>query len=210
MMLELQKAGCHNINLVTPTHYVPQILEALLCAAGNGLNIPIVYNTSGYDLVETLRLLDGIVDIYLPDMRYGDDAAAQKFSNAPDYVAVNRRAVTEMFRQVGGLVTDGEGIATRGLIVRHLVLPNGIASTEQVFKFLSENSMGSSYVSLMSQYYPTYQADRFPEISRRIKRSEYGEAFDLLIRYGLLNGWVQESSESMDARLLGTNIKPMR
>src|SRR5512137_2861103 len=135
-MTWLQEQGCHNLNLVTPTHYVPQILKALGPARERGFSLPIVYNTSGYDSVETLRLLDGIVDIYLPDMRYGDNRAAMQYSVAPHYVEVNQAAIREMYRQVGNLIMDDRGIATRGLIIRHLVLPGGISGTEQVMKFL--------------------------------------------------------------------------
>ncbi|MCM8782003.1 MAG: radical SAM protein [Candidatus Omnitrophica bacterium] len=210
IIISLEKRGCHNINLVTPTHFVPQILEAFLLAAKKSLClIPIVYNTSGYDLVETLQLLNGVVDIYLPDMRYGDDENAKRFSNALDYVKINQMAVKEMFGQVGNLTFDDAGIAKKGLIVRHLVLPNGIASTEKVFKFISQNISKDIYISLMSQYHPTYKAAEFPEINRRITKKEYEETIKLLFKYGLLNGWVQDSNKEIDSMLLGTNIKKM-
>lgn len=209
MMLILQKRGCHNINLVTPTHFVPQIMEALLAAIRKGLTIPIVYNTSGYDLVETLRLLDGVVDCYLPDMRYGTQENAKRFSDAPDYVTMNQGAVTEMFRQVGTAVMDEHDILQRGLIIRHLVLPNGYASTEQVFKYIAERLSRDVSISLMSQYCPVHRAHEFPEINRRITKKEYEEAIDLFHEYGLVNGWVQSSSDEMDLKLLGTNIKKM-
>lgn len=208
-MLTLQKQGCHNINLVTPTHFVPQILEALSFAVKGGLNIPIVYNTSGYDLVETLKLLDGIVDIYLPDMRYGDNKNAAAFSNAPDYVQINQKALKEMFRQVGNLKIDDNLIAQKGLIIRHLVLPNNIASTEKVFKFLSKNISKDAYISLMSQYHPTYKGSEFPQINRPITKKEYQEAVDLFFKYGLSNGWIQDADEKTTKILLGTNIKKM-
>lgn len=209
IMLALEKLGCHNINLVTPTHFVPQILEALLLAAQKGLSIPILYNTGGYDSVGTLKLLDGIIDIYLPDMRYGDNENAKRFSDAPDYVKINQKAVEEMFRQVGGLTADSSGIVRRGLIVRHLVLPNGLASTEKIFSFISKNISNEIYISLMSQYHPVYRAHDFPEINRRLTRKEYEEATKLLFQYELRNGWVQESNVEMDSMLLGTNIKKM-
>lgn len=209
IMLDLQGRGCHNINLVTPTHFAPQILRALCLAVKKGLNIPILYNTSGYDLVETLKLLDGIIDIYLPDARYGDDANAKRFSNAPDYVKINQEALKEMFRQVGNLIMDKEATAKRGLMVRHLILPNNLASTEKILRFISEELSKDVYISLMSQYYPAYKANEFPEINRRITIKEYGEAFNLLIKYGFSNGWVQDSSENMELKLLGTNIKKM-
>ncbi len=208
IMLALQKNSCHNINLVTPTHYVPEIMEALFIASGNGLNIPIVYNTSGYELISTLKMLDGIVDIYLPDMRYGDQMSAKRFSNAPDYVTINQEAIKEMYRQVGNLVLSDEGIARKGLIIRHLVLPNGLAASGKIFKFISENISKEVYISLMSQYHPVYRAGEFVEINRRINTKEYEEVFNLLLKYGLLNGWVQEgNNKEIDLRLLGTNIK---
>ncbi len=191
-MTWLQEQGCHNLNLVTPTHFVPQLLKALAIARERGFSLPIVYNTSGYDSVETLRLLDGIVDIYLPDMRYGDDKVAMRYSVAPHYVEVNRAAVREMYRQVGNLVMDDHGIAQRGLIVRHLVLPGGISGTEQVMKFLAEEISKYVHISLMSQYFPAYKCAEHPEINRRINEREYDEAYDIKVKYGLKNGWVQE------------------
>ena len=206
-MLTLERRGCHNINLVTPAHFVPHILEALLSAIKKGLAIPVVYNTGGYESVRTLKLLDGVVDIYLPDMRYGDDENANKFSAAPDYVKINQDALQEMFRQVGNLATDTEGIAKRGLIIRHLVLPNGIASTDKVFDFVSKKLSKDVYISLMSQYHPTYRAAEFTEINRRITKKEYEEAVKLFFKYGLSNGWIQDPTENVNSILLGTNIK---
>ncbi len=142
--------------------------------------------------METLELLDGIVDIYLPDMRYGNDNAAMQYSVAPHYVEVNRAAVREMYRQVGNLVMDDHGIAKRGLIVRHLVLPGGISGTEQVMKFLAEDVSKDVYISLMSQYFPAFKCAEHPEINRRISEEEYDEAYDIKMKYGLRNGWVQE------------------
>lgn len=188
----LQEQGCHNVNLVTPTHYVPQILKALGIARERGFDLPIVYNTSGYESLETLRLLDGIVDIYLPDMRYNDNAIALRYSIAPHYVEINRAAIREMYRQVGNLVIDEEGIAKRGLIIRHLVLPGGLSGTEGVMKFLAEEISRDVYISLMSQYFPAYKANEFTEINRRITEAEYDAAYDSKMRYGLKNGWVQE------------------
>jgi putative pyruvate formate lyase activating enzyme len=190
-MLSLQEQGCHNLNLVTPTHYVPQILKAVGIARKRGFSLPIVYNTSGYDSVEMLLLLDGIVDIYMPDMRYSDNAAAVRYSVAPYYVQVNRAAVKEMFRQVGNLVMDDHGIAQRGLLVRHLVLPHDIAGTEDVMKFLSREISEDLYVSLMSQYFPAYRSAESKQLSRRITEEEYDEAYAMKITYGLKNGWVQ-------------------
>ena len=190
-MLWLQEQGCHNLNLVTPTHFVPQILKALGIAIQRGFNLPIVYNTSGYESMETLRLLDGIVDIYLADMRYSDNAAAMKYSIAPDYPKLNRAAIKEMSRQVGNLVQDKQGIAKQGLIVRHLVLPGNIAGTEAVMKFLAEEISKEVAISLMSQYFPAYRAREFNEINRRITTEEYEKAYQIMLKYGLENGWIQ-------------------
>lgn len=191
-MLWLQEQGCHNLNLVTPTHFMPQILKAWGLARERGFTLPLVYNTSGYDSLEALRLLDGIVDIYLPDMRYSDDRIAMLYSIAPNYVEVNRAAVKEMFRQVGNLELDGHGIAKRGLIVRHLVLPGGLSGTEGVMKFLAQTISKDVYISLMSQYFPAYKANEFKELSRRTTTDEYEEACRIMEQYGLENGWVQE------------------
>ncbi len=191
-MLWLQEQGCHNLNLVTPTHFVPQILKALGIARERGFSLPIVYNTSGYESVESLRLLDGIVDIYLPDMRYSDEAAARKYSVAPDYPEINRAAIREMFRQVGNLVLDENGIAKRGIIIRHLVLPHGLSGTEEVMKFLAEEISKEVYISLMSQYFPAYKANEHPELSRRVTAAEYEDARKIMEKYGLENGWMQE------------------
>jgi putative pyruvate formate lyase activating enzyme len=191
-MFWLQEQGCHNLNLVTPTHFMPQILQALSIAKERGFDLPIVWNTSGYESVETLRLLDGVVDIYLPDMRYSDNRAALQYSVASHYVEVNRAAIKEMYRQVGNLVLDGNGTAKRGLIVRHLVLPGGISGTESVMKFLAEEISKDVHVSLMAQYFPAYKATESREIGRRITAKEYEEARRIMEKYGLENGWVQE------------------
>jgi putative pyruvate formate lyase activating enzyme len=191
-MLWLQEQGCHNLNLVTPTHFKPQILKALGIARERGFDLPIVYNTSGYDSLESLRLLDGIVDIYLPDMRYSDDKAALKYSTAPHYPEINRAAIKEMYRQVGNLEIDGNGIAKRGLIIRHLILPNGLSGTGKIMKFLAEEISKDVYISLMSQYFPAYKAVEHKEINRRITENEYDAAYDIKMKYGLKNGWVQE------------------
>ncbi|OGW36796.1 MAG: radical SAM protein [Nitrospirae bacterium GWC2_56_14] len=191
-MLWLQEQGCHNLNLVTPTHFMPQILKAWGLARERGFALPLVYNTSGYESVEALRLLDGIVDIYLPDMRYSDDRLAMLYSIAPNYVEVNRAAVREMFRQVGNLVLDEHDIAKRGLIIRHLVLPGGLSGTEGVMKFLAEEISKDVHISLMSQYFPAYKANEFKELSRRTSTGEYEEACRIMEKYGLENGWEQE------------------
>ncbi|HID09910.1 MAG TPA: radical SAM protein [Candidatus Latescibacteria bacterium] len=191
-MLKLQDRGAHNINFVTPTHLVPQIMDALRIAYERGLEIPLVYNTGGYDSVEMLRLLDGVVEIYMPDMKYSDSEMGRKYSGIPDYLQVNREAIKEMHRQVGDLVIDGDGVARKGLLVRHLVLPEGIAGTEGVLKFLAEEVSKDTYVSLMRQYFPAYKAVNMPPLNRRVTEEEYGEAVELLEKYGLTRGWIQE------------------
>ena len=191
-MLWLQEQGCHNLNLVTPTHFMPQILKALGIARERGFNLPLVYNTSGYESIEALQLLDGIVDIYLPDMRYSDDKNSMKYSIAPHYPEINRAAIKEMYRQVGNLVIGENGIAKQGLIIRHLILPGGLSGTEKIMKFLAEEISKDVYISLMSQYFPAYKATEHPEINRRITEKEYDEAYDIKMKYGLKNGWVQE------------------
>ncbi len=175
MMIELQELGCHNINLVTPTPWVPQIVEALSVASENGLKIPIVYNCGGYESVETLKLLEGIIDIYMPDIKYGDNEKGKKYSDVPDYWDVVRKAVKEMHRQVGDLTIEN-GIALRGLLIRHLVLPNNLADTKKCLDFIADEISKNSFVNLMDQYYPAFRANAFPELSRRITPKEYMEA----------------------------------
>ena len=176
MMLELQSYGCHNINLVSPTHVVPQILSALVLAAQQGLNLPLVYNTGGYDSVETLRLLDGIIDIYMPDMKYADAAIAQTYSRIPNYPAINQAAVREMYRQVGDLQLNEQGIAVRGLLIRHLLLPAGLAGTRQIIDFIANEISQDTYLNLMDQYKPDYNANDYPELYRLVKREEVRQA----------------------------------
>lgn len=184
MMVSLQDQGCHNINFVSPTIWVPQILKALRIAVEKGLKLPLVYNTGGYDAVTSLKLLDGIVDIYMPDVKYSDDAHGLKYSVAPNYWEVVQEAVSEMHRQVGDLVIGKNGIAQRGLLIRHLVLPNGIAGTEKVMKFIASLSK-ETYVNLMDQYHPTNKADQYPELNRRITSDEFQEALTLAQKEGL-------------------------
>ncbi len=190
-MLELEKGGAHNINFVTPTHYVPQLMEAMLLAYKRGLTLPIVYNSSGYDKVETLKMLDGIVEIYMPDMRYSSEESAQCYSSAENYPQINRAAISEMHRQVGDLVLDDNGVAVQGLLVRHLVLPHGISGSEAIFKFLAEKISRNTYVSLMSQYFPAHKATSLEKLSRRLLRDEYKVALDAFDRAGLSNGYAQ-------------------
>lgn len=176
MMLDLQKKGCHNINLVSPSHFVPQSLEALAVAAAKGLRIPIVYNTGGYDALETLDLLDGVVDIYMPDIKFADDDAGMKYSGAVGYFSVAKQAVKKMHGQVGDLVLDERGIATRGLLVRHLVMPGNLARSEKVMGFLAGEISKNTFVNVMEQYYPAYKAFDYPELNRRITGKEYHAA----------------------------------
>jgi putative pyruvate formate lyase activating enzyme len=176
VMLALQGAGCHNINLVSPSHVVAQVLAGVSIAARRGLHLPLVYNTGGYDSPEALALLDGVVDIYMPDMKYGDSQAARRYSHVRDYWEANRAAVKEMHRQVGDLALDGRGIAQRGLLVRHLVLPGGLAGTEQVLDFLAREVSRATYLNLMDQYRPCYRADRYPPLDRDLTAAEYRAA----------------------------------
>lgn len=173
-MLWLQGSGVHNINLVTPTHFLPHVLRSLRIAAAEGLSLPLVWNSSGYELAEALAPLRGVVDVYLPDMKYGSNESANRYCGAPDYVEANQAAVREMFRQVGPLKTDRDGIAYRGLCIRHLVLPEGRAHSKKIFHFLRGTfDPGDITVSLMAQYRPLYRAKEFPELLRGISREEY-------------------------------------
>ena len=185
VMLELQSLGCHNINLVSPSHVVAPILEALVLAAANGLRLPLVYNTGGYDAPAALRLLDGVIDIYMPDMKYASAQIALHYSRARDYPQVNRAAVREMHRQVGDLQLDERGIARRGLLVRHLVLPHGLAGTEEVVRFLAEEISKDTYLNLMDQYRPAYNARQYSQLSRAITPMEYQAALDMARAVGL-------------------------
>lgn len=188
MMVCLADGGCHNVNFVTPTHFVPQILEALVPAVELGLSVPLVYNSGGYDSVSTLRLLDGIIDIYMPDAKYGTDEAAMKYSDAADYTGVMKAAIREMHRQVGPLEVDDDGVAVRGLLVRHLVLPEGLAGTAEVVRFLAEEVSPETYLNVMAQYHPCYRAHQFPELSRPITLREYAEAVAVARAAGLDRG----------------------
>jgi putative pyruvate formate lyase activating enzyme len=188
-MLRLQEIGCHNINFVTPTHYVPQIVASLPEAIEKGLCLPIVYNCSGYESIEIIQLLEGIVDIYMPDAKYMDEAHSSRFSNAPDYPEVLKGVIKEMYRQVGNLTLNSEGIAERGLLIRHLVMPNQIASSEAVLKFIVEEISVHSYVNIMDQYRPEYRAHQYPEINRLITHKEYEEAVQWARRFGLYRGF---------------------
>jgi len=189
-MLRLQGQGCHNINLVTPTHYIPQILEAVILARQKGLSVPMVYNCGGYEGMETLDLMEGVVDIYMPDMKYSNSKAAERFSSAPNYFEISKKAVKEMHRQVGDLKIE-KGIAIKGLLIRHLVLPDNLAGSEAIFDFIVEELSPHTYVNIMAQYYPCHMAFRFPEISRRITHREYIDTLKLAKKKGLSGGFRQ-------------------
>ncbi len=192
-MLYLQnELGCHNINFVSPSHFVPQLVRAVFEAVPRGLHVPLVYNTNSYDSVQSLKELDGIIDIYLPDLKYAADDSARKYSQAPDYVAISRAALKEMYRQVGNLVVNEEGVAQRGLIVRHLVLPNGLAGSEKSLEWLASELSTSVTVSIMSQYLPAHKAQCVPLLSRVISIDEYEIVTGLLFDLGIENGWIQE------------------
>ncbi|MFQ5866440.1 MAG: radical SAM protein [bacterium] len=192
MMVKLQKLGAHNINFVTPTHFVPQIVEALDLAVREGLKIPLVYNSGGYDSVETLELLEGIVDIYMPDAKYSNPESARTYSRAADYFEVNRKALLEMHRQVGDLKMDRDGIAKWGLLIRHLVMPEDIAGSRSVLEFIAKNISKNTYMSIMAQYHPAHLAFEFPELSRRISKREYDAVLKMADELGLERGWRQD------------------
>lgn len=187
IMLELQDIGCHNINLVSPTHFVPQIIEALNTAVEGGLRVPLVYNTGGYDSPELLQLLDGVVDIYMPDIKFGDDAAGEKYLGVKDYFSAAKLAVREMYSQVGDLEVDDRGIARRGLLVRHLVLPDNLARSDLVLRFVAGEISKETYINIMDQYYPAHRAFLYEGLNRRITRGEYREVLSLACRLGLKN-----------------------
>ncbi len=185
IMLGLQLEGCHNINLVSPSHIIPHFLSALLIAVENGLKIPIVYNSGGFDTVDSLKLLDGVVDIYMPDMKYGKSETAFRFSKINDYVKINQESILEMHRQVGDLKLNNAGIAYRGLLVRHLVMPGMLDETELVLKFLSEKVSKNTYINLMGQYRPCYNANQHPELNRPLNMETFFSAKELAAKFGL-------------------------
>ena len=185
MMISLQRQGCHNINFVTPSHVVPQILSALPKAIEKGLTVPLVYNSSGYDSPETLKLLEGIVDIYMPDFKFWSSESAKRYAKAPDYPEVARTAIAEMHRQVGDLKLDNEGVAVKGLLVRHLVMPGGLDETGEIMRFLARNVSRDTYVNVMDQYRPCGKAYQCKPIDRRLSKDEYQGALKLAKNAGL-------------------------
>lgn len=184
-MIGLQKAGCHNINLVSPSHFVSQILEALVVAVDKGLKIPLVYNTGGYDRPETLRLLEGVIDIYMPDIKFGDDETGARYTRGARYFTVAAAAVKEMYRQVGDLVVNDRGIAESGLLVRHLVMPGGLSRYLSVFRFIAEEISPNTFINIMDQYYPAHEADRYPELNLRLSKEEFRKAVQAARNMGL-------------------------
>ena len=191
-MLDLQARGAININLVTGSHFLPQILQAVALAIEGGLHLPLVYNCSGYESLEALRILEGIIDIYLPDAKYGEPELAQLYSRAPDYVEVNRAALQEMYRQVGELEIDSEGRAVKGLIVRHLILPGQIGNTRRVLDFLATDLNPRIHLSLMSQYFPANEARKYPGLRRKVNPEEVEAALKIMEELVLERGWWQE------------------
>lgn len=200
MMVRLEQQGCHNINLVTPSHVVAQILEALPLAVEGGLSVPLVYNTSGYDAVETLRLLDGVVDIYMPDFKFWQSASSRRFAKAGDYPEIARQALREMHHQVGDLVINSEGLAEHGLLVRHLVMPGGLAETREIMGFLARDISPRTYVNIMDQYRPCGQAMNFPPLDRMLLPEEYRQALEFGVQAGLTR---------LDQRDLGAMLRAL-
>lgn len=185
LMLDLQEAGCHNINIVTPSHIVPQLIEALFYAAQQGLTIPLVYNTSAYDSLSSLALLNGLVDIYMPDFKFFDDAVASRYSPVKNYATVAKHAIKEMHRQVGDLQINSQGIATRGLLIRHLVMPGYLEQSRKIFQFISREISPNTYVNVMAQYRPQGEAYHYPEINRALQYQEYVQAVQMAREAGL-------------------------
>lgn len=212
IMIELQNQNCHNIGLVSPTHFTASILPAIDNAVQKGLKLPIIYNSNGYDSVEMLKIYDGIIDIYLPDFKWGLNEAGRSYSKVKDYFDQTKSALKEMYRQVGPQLVYENGVVVRGLIIRHLVMPNGLAESEEVFKFISKELDPRIHISLMAQYYPTNNAASDILIDRKISYSEYLRALDLLDKYGLTNGWIQEmeSSENYKPYFEETRVNPFK
>ncbi len=194
IFLEQQEKDVENINLVTPTSYVPQIIEAIKLARKQGLKLPIVYNTNGYEKVETLKMLEGYIDIYLPDLKYSDNKLAKHLSKVDNYFEITTEALKEMYRQTGKAIFDDRGIMKKGMIIRHLVLPNHILNSRRVLKWINDN-MNDVYVSVMAQYFPTYKAKEIEDINRKLKKEEYEQIENYLYRLNLENGYIQELGE---------------
>lgn len=196
IFLKQQKRKVENINLVTPTSYVPQIIEAIKIAKNNGLNIPIVYNTNGYEKVETLRMLEGYIDIYLPDLKYYYNELAKKYSKIDNYFEIATKTLKEMQRQVGSSIFDENGIMKKGMIIRHLVLPNNIENSKKVLKWIKENMEDDTYVSIMAQYFPTYKAKGNNELNRKLTKTEWEEIEKYIEKLEIKNGYIQELGDN--------------
>lgn len=192
IMLELQQRGAHNINFVTPSHMAAHIVEAVFEAKEKGLTIPLVYNCSGYEEIETLKLLDGIIDIYMPDAKYSDNTISKKYSSAEDYWEINKLALKEMYRQVGNLIINKNGIAEKGLLIRHLILPDNISGSNIILEFIAKELSKQTFISIMAQYHPAHKTSQYPELSRRISLEEYNKVLKVVDFLGLENGWQQE------------------
>ncbi|WP_434639708.1 radical SAM protein [Thermoanaerobacterium thermosaccharolyticum] len=199
IFMNLEKSGAHNINLVSPTIYIPKIKESIIIARNKGLSIPIVYNSNAYENVESLKTLDGLIDIYLPDLKYCSDETAIKYSKAPHYFEFATKAILEMYRQVGYPVFDNDGIMKKGIIIRHLILPGKLDDTKKILKWISDNLPKEIYVSLMGQYTPFYNANKYQELNRKISNKEYEEAIDYFFEIGLENGFVQDDESASES-----------
>ena len=195
IMIKQQEKGAENINLVTPTMYVPQIIEAIKKARANGFNLPIIYNSNGYENVETLRMLEGYIDVYLPDFKYYNNKLGEKYSNIKNYPEIAKIAIKEMYRQVGHPVLDERGMIKQGLVIRHLVIPGYIENSKQILKWIKDNIDSSVYISVMAQYFPTYLAKKDDKINRKLNKDEYEKIEDFLYSLGLENGYIQELGE---------------
>lgn len=195
IFIEQQERGVNNINLVTPTMYVYQIIDAIKIAKKNGLSIPIVYNTNSYENIETIKMLEGLIDIYLPDLKYCSNLLSEKYSNAPNYYSVATKAILEMYKQVGSIELNEKGIITKGVIIRHLILPNHIQNTKNILKWIKENMKDDVYVSIMAQYFPTYKAKNDKLLNRKITKKEYEIVENYISELGLKNGYMQDLGE---------------
>lgn len=199
IFMELRSQGAHNINLVSPTHFTPQIIEAIENARGKGFNLPVVWNTSGYEKPETLKLLEGYVDIWLPDLKYRSEELSQKYSRCKDYFLYASKAIREMLRQTGKPEFDAAGMMKKGIIVRHLVLPGCVEDSKEIIRYLHENFGDAIYISIMSQYTPVAPIQRYPELNRKITGNEYDEVVDYAISIGVENGFIQEGETASES-----------
>ena len=208
IFFELKEQGANNINLVTPTHFIPAIREAIIQAKSRGFNLPFVYNTSSYETVEALKTLDGLIDIYLPDFKYMDALLARNYSHAPDYPTIAKKAIAEMVRQTGPLsINPDTGLMEKGVIVRHMVLPNGTKNAKTVISYLFETYRDSIYISIMNQYTPMKEFDKFPELSRKVTAREYQRVIDYTVDLGVINAFIQEGETASESFIPVFNFK---